>query len=584
MLAWDLSRADWQERIRANQRQSLLPDLPHLDRNRAALAEKVFNKLRLADVPGNPTMKDAAGDWFREIVGALHGSLLPDAVLGMKRWIQEVFLLVPKKNSKTSNGAELMLTSLLLNKRPKAKFILVAPTHDITEMAFAQVEGAIALDPQLQDRFHVQTHLKKVTDKKTKAFLEVLSFDPSVLTGQKHAGALIDELHVVGGMQKAASAIGQLRGGMVSYPESFLVFITTQSEKPPAGVFKAELTKAREIRDGKREGAMLPVLYEFPDDIAKGGHRGNEAWRDRRFWAMVTPNAGRSITIDRLASDYADAVASSPEELHRWASQHLNIEIGLALGSDAWAGARHWEKQADETLTLADILARSEVITAGIDGGGLDDLLGLAILGRERETRRWLLWTHAWAHRGVLELRKSEAARLLDLEKGGDLTIVDRMEDAYGQLADYVEQVNDLGLLNKAGLDPVGVKLIVDELSRREISQESKQVEAVRQGYTLTGTIKSTEAKLSDGELVHCGQPLMAWCVSNAKVEPKGNAVVVTKQASGTGKIDPLMATFNAVELMSQNPEASGNSGWNTDDLDTLMSKIDAATAAVVVE
>jgi phage terminase large subunit-like protein len=50
---------------------------------------------------------------------------------------------------------------------------------------------------------------------------------------------------------------------------------------------------------------------------------------------------------------------------------------------------------------------------------------------------------------------------------------------------------------------------------------------------------------------------MMAWAVSNVCVEPKGNAVTITKQASGTAKIDPLMAAFHAVAWMSANPASS---------------------------
>ena len=46
------------------------------------------------------------------------------------------------------------------------------------------------------------------------------------------------------------------------------MFITTQSDEPPRGAFRSELAVARAIRDGRSQGAMLPVLYEFPEDIA----------------------------------------------------------------------------------------------------------------------------------------------------------------------------------------------------------------------------------------------------------------------------------------------------------------------------
>ena len=78
----------------------------------------------------------------------------------------------------------------------------------------------------------------------------------------------------------------------------------------------------------------------------------------------------------------------------------------------------------------------------------------------------------------------------------------------------------------------------------------------VSQGWKLSGAIKTAERRVAEGALQHSGCALMNWCVGNAKVVPASNAVNITKQASGTAKIDPLMALFNAVTLMAMNPEA----------------------------
>jgi phage terminase large subunit-like protein len=232
----------------------------------------------------------------------------------------------------------------------------------------------------------------------------------------------------------------------------------------------------------------------------------------------------------------------------------LNIEIGLALMSDSWAGAAFWEGCGREEVTLDYLLQWSEVIDFGIDGGGLDDLLGAAAIGRHKVTGDWLHWAHAWAHPLVLERRKEIAQTLQDFVNDGDLTMVEQIGQDVEEVAAIAAQIEESGLLDKVGVDPAGLGGILDALEAAKVPKE--KIVGISQGWKMSGAIKTAERKLAEGALVHGGRPLMAWCVGNAKVVPAGNAVNITKQASGTAKIDPLMATLNAVSLMSLNPAA----------------------------
>jgi phage terminase large subunit-like protein len=93
----------------------------------------------------------------------------------------------------------------------------------------------------------------------------------------------------------------------------------------------------------------------------------------------------------------------------------------------------------------------------------------------------------------------------------------------------------------------------VDAIVDKGIDHE--RIVGIPQGWRLVGAIKTAERKLAEGALQHGASALMSWCVGNAKVEPRGNAILITKQAAGTAKIDPLMAMFDAVALMAMNPK-----------------------------
>lgn len=548
---WDLSCSTWWDRLVAGQ-SPINPGLP-LFGDRGESAVKALKMLRLADLPGTPTMGEACGEWFFDITRALFGSYDP---VSRQRAIREVFVLIPKKVGKTSYSALLMLVALLLNTRPRAEFFFIAPVQDTADMAFSQASGAVDLDEVLQKKLHVKHHLKTIEHRVTKASLTILTFDPTTTTGIKvSGGVMIDEVHVMAKSAKAGAALGQVIGGMLPFPEAFCLYTTTQSDEPPSGVFAAKLKQAREIRDGKRAGRLLPVLFEFPMPMQADT---SKPWLAPPMWRCVIPNMGRSIQLPDLIEGCAVARETSEEEFRRWASQHLNIQIGVALHAHAWAGTRYWEKAGSVVelrgaAGLEYLLKRCEVVTAGIDGGGLDDMMGLAFVGRELETGRWLHWCHAWIQADVLELRKSEAPAFRDFEEDGDLTIVDMPGEDVEQLVDLIEQVEKSGLLDRIGVDQAGIAAVVEALLDRGFKME--RIVGIPQGWKLVGSIKTVERKLKSGELVHGATRLMAYCAGNAKAVPKGNAMMIDKQTCGTAKIDPLMALFDAATLMTMDPK-----------------------------
>lgn len=546
-MDWTTACPDWESRLIEG--RSIIPAPIFPDTAEQALA--IFKELRVVDLSGKPTFGECSEQWVFDFVAAIFGAY--DSETG-KQLIREFFLLISKKNTKSTIAAGIMLTALILCWREDEEHLILAPTKEVADNSFKPAAGMVRADDELMALFHIQDHVRTITHRVNRASLKVVAADTDTVSGKKSGRVLVDEHWLFGKRANAESMFMEATGGQVSREEGWVIFLSTQSEEPPAGVFKEKLGYYRDVRDGKIEDKKsLGVIFEFPQKMIDS----KEYLKPSNFY-ITNPNIGRSVSAEWLEDQLKKMMAKRDGAFQQFLAKHLNVEIGLNLRTDRWAGADYWEACAS-VLTLDDIMARCEVVVIGIDGGGLDDLLGVAVLGREYETRKWLLWTHAWAHSIVLKRRQEIAPRLLDFETDGDLTIVQTPGDDVIAVADIVCRIRDSGLLPEKmaiGVDSAGIGDIIDELTSQERDISMEQIIGISQGWRMNGAIKTTERKVAGGELIHSGSPLMAWCVGNAKTEAKGNAIAITKQVAGTAKIDPLMATFNAVSLMALNPAA----------------------------
>lgn len=549
---WTTACPDWEKKILA--KESLIACKP-LYPEEAEMALNVFKKLTLVDVAGKPKVGEVTGQWVFDFVGVIFGAYDYEK---NERLINEFFLLISKKNTKSTIAAGIMLTAIILNDRHSAEFIILAPTKEVADNSFKPIRDMIREDQKLSALFSVSEHTRTVTHRKTKATLAVVAADTGSVGGKKGAYILVDELWIFGKRANAESMLEEATGGMASFPEGFLIWLSTQSDEPPAGVFKKKLDYARKVRDGEIVNpSFLALLYEYPDSMIQ-----DESYLDPEFFYVTNPNLGRSTHIRYLLNKFAQAQESGADSVQIFLAKYLNIEIGMNKRADRWAGADFWVPASYKSvLSLELLLELSEICTAGFDGGGLDDLFGMAVVGRDKKDRSiWYCWNRAWVHPIALDRRKEIAPALKDFQQDGDLVIVQNVGDDVSQAAKLCKRIYDAGKFpDKAaiGLDKLGMPSLQDGLLE-EIPFEL--LIGVPQGYQLSGYVQTTERKVAEGKFLHAGQRMMNWCVGNAKGVYQGNAMTIRKQESGKGKIDPLIATFNAVALMSTNPEPAPKS------------------------
>jgi len=546
---WTTACPDWADRLRAG--RSIIPAPIYQDQAEQALA--IFKSLRVVDLPGRPTFGECSDQWVFDFVAAVFGAY--DADTG-DQLIREYYLLISKKNTKSTIAAGIMLTALILCWREEEEHLILAPTVEVAGNSFKPAAAMVRADEDLSALFHVQDHVRTITHRVNGNCLKVVAAEAETVSGKKSGRVLVDEHWLFGKRANAEAMFMEALGGQVSRNEGWVIYLTTQSDDPPAGVFKEKLDYFRDVRDGKiNDPRSLGVLYEFPEDMIE-----SKAYLKPENFGISNPNIGRSVSAAWIEDQIRKLSARTDGAFQQFLAKHLNIQIGLRMRANRWTGVDFWDRAANPALTLDDLIERSDVIMLGLDGGGLDDWLGAAVLGRDADTGAWLHWARAWVHPIALDRRQSEAARWQDFIKAGDLVLVQHPNQDIEGVVEIATRLEDSGKLLQVGVDPIGISDIETALQDAGIDKDADgkdRIIGIPQGFKLSGTIKTVERRLESGAMEHCGQPMMAYSVANAKAEARGNATIVTKQASGTCKIDCVVALFNAAALMALAPEPS---------------------------
>jgi phage terminase large subunit-like protein len=225
------------------------------------------------ELAGQPFMLE---DWQKAINGCIYGWKRAD---GTRRF-REAYVLVPRKNGKSTYAAGFALSGLTIDHEQGAEVYSIAADRMQAALVFDQAKVMALKDEELQK--HLIAHKYCIANPTTNSIYKPLSAEASTKHGLNTSLAIIDELHA----QPNAELVEVIQTSTGARKQPLIIYITT-ADYCRESIANDIYEYAKKVRDGLlQDSSFLPVIYEatLQDD-----------WTDREVWAKANPNMGSPL-------------------------------------------------------------------------------------------------------------------------------------------------------------------------------------------------------------------------------------------------------------------------------------------------
>ncbi len=413
-------------------------------------------------------------------------------VIGLRRFA-EVDLWVARKNAKSTLAAGIGHWMFAKDEEPGAEVYCGAGSEKQAWEVFGPARQMCVSEPRLQKDLGITINAKSLIRQSGGALSK---FEPVIGKpgdGASPSCAIIDEYHE----HATSEQYDTFKTGMGAREQPILLIISTAGNNS-ASPARDQWSDGEKILQGVFENDRRFVLIYSVDDP-------EEDWKTETGLRMANPNWGVSVNRTKILADLAEALRDAKKQ-SAFKTKHANIWVTV---SQAYFNLENWKKCLSPTPLKIDSF-RTQTCYESADLASKVNLAAAAqcfpLVGG-----RYALFCRYYAPMATVQLAQNKHLFKWAAEKWltttpGNIIDFDQIK------ADFLEDCGRYRV-EEIAIDPWQATMMINQLRAKKAKAfEFRQIVSM-----MSEPMKQLDAMMRDGKLIHDGNPITAWCLSNVR-------------------------------------------------------------------
>lgn len=455
--------------------------------------------------------------WQKKIVGDLFGWKQENGL----RKFRTAFIMVSRKNGKSTLCAALGIYMTFCDGERGSEIYSAAGDRSQAGIVHEIAKQMISNNVELSKRAKIFRN--SITYESKGNFYQAISSDSKTKHGLSANCVIFDELHT----QPNRSLWDTLLTSTGARREPLCIAITTAGYDRQSICYEV-YNYAKQVEEKIIEDeSFYSAIFEADDsmDITK-----------ESTWKKANPNYGVSLKKEYMKRESQRAL-DVPSYLNTFLRLHLDIWTDSVT---AWIGTKEWEACQGE-IDMESLKGKD--CWAGLDLASTRDLSALVLLFKEGE--KFITIPYCF-------IPRENAIKRSERDKVDYVTWLknDHLYATEGDVADYnfiKEKILELGSLyniQSIAYDRWGASQLVLDL----INDHGVPMSPFGQGFrSLSAPSKSLEKEILSQGIIHNGNPVLKWNISNVVMEEDSAGNIKPSKKRSSEKIDAVVALVMAL-------------------------------------